>query len=67
MPLPDMPPEPIDINDLKIGMVLAMNLHTKDGRLVLGGGTVLNEALLKGIQRLAKGKAIPDHTHILVN
>jgi hypothetical protein len=54
----------VHFNDLKIGMVLATTLHTKDGRLILAGDTVITEALLAGINKLAKGKAIEEKINI---
>jgi response regulator RpfG family c-di-GMP phosphodiesterase len=57
----------VHFDDLEIGMVLATTLQTKDGRLMLAGDTVINEALLAGIKKLAKGKAIEEKIHIRVN
>ncbi|MBT8359114.1 MAG: response regulator [Desulfobacterales bacterium] len=51
---------PVHFDDLKAGMLLATTLNTKDGRLILPGDTVINEALLEGIKKLAKGKAIEE-------
>ena len=57
----------VHFDDLKIGMVLATTLHTKDGRFIVANDTVINEALLQGIKKLAKGKAIEEKIHIRVN
>jgi response regulator RpfG family c-di-GMP phosphodiesterase len=57
----------VHFDNLKIGMVLATTLNTKDGRLILAGGTVIKAAVLTGIMKLAKGKAIEEKIPIRVN
>ena len=57
----------VHFDDLKIGMVLATTLNTKDGRLILAGDTVISEALLEGLKKLARGNAIEEKIHIRVN
>ena len=57
----------VHFDDLKIGMVLATTLQTKDGRFILAGDSVINEALLPGIKKLAKGKAIEEKIHVWYN
>jgi len=48
----------IEAADLKVGMVVAETIRTRDGRLVMASGTVLTKTLMTGIQKLADGKAI---------
>ncbi len=54
----------VHYDELKVGMTLAGELRTKDGRFVLAGDTVLNKNLVDGILRLAAGKAIEEEIQI---
>ncbi len=54
----------VHYDKLKIGMTLARDLQTKDGRFVLGGNTILNKNLVDGITKLAAGKAIEEEIQI---
>jgi len=58
---------PVHFDDLKTGMALATALCAKDGRLILTGDTVINQALLDGIKKLAKGSAIEDKIQVWDN
>ncbi len=57
----------VHFEDLKVGMVLAMTLRTKDGRFVLGGDAVINSSLLPGIKKLAQGQAIKEKIPVWAN
>jgi response regulator RpfG family c-di-GMP phosphodiesterase len=56
---------PIHYKKLDVGMELAMELYTHDGRFVLRSGSVLNHSLLEGVKRLAEGKAIPESIYVI--
>ncbi|MDY6971042.1 MAG: HD domain-containing phosphohydrolase [Thermodesulfobacteriota bacterium] len=57
----------VHVDELKVGMVLAMTLRTRDGRFVLGSGSVLNKTQVLGLQRLTTGEAIESQIYVLRN
>ena len=57
----------VHFNDLKIGMVLATTLQTKEGRFILAADTVISKVLLAGLIKLAKAKAIEEKLNIQVD
>jgi response regulator RpfG family c-di-GMP phosphodiesterase len=55
----------IPFDDLREGMVLAKNLRTTDGRLVLARGTTLTESVIPSIQRLGEGNVLEGSVYII--
>ena len=55
----------IPFDDLRQGMVLAKNLRTTDGRLVLARGTTLTESAIPSIQRLGEGNVLEGSVYVI--
>lgn len=56
----------INLDDLKEGMILEENIHSIDGRFLLGRGTILNESSISAIHKLWKGNVIQGPISVII-
>jgi len=56
----------VHFTELQIGMRIAMEIRTRDGRFVMSADSVLNRMLLKGLQRLGREAAIVEEIPVIV-
>ena len=55
----------VHYDELQVGMRIAMEIRTRNGRFVLPADSVLNKMLLKGVQRLGREAAIVETVPII--
>ncbi len=57
----------LPVDELQEGMVLAKNLRTEEGRILLAKDTKLNESSLESIQNLAGQGVIKNQIHVILS
>jgi hypothetical protein len=55
----------LPIEHLQSGMVIPQDLFLSDGRMLLAQSTLLDEAMVRAIQKLGKLKMVPDSIAVM--